>query len=557
MRVWRRRAWLVISALAVVGACSSSPDEGSVTAEVDREWYLTGYQVTSLEWNDDPSFDAGFSVYVAAWPFQRTYPGAAFQSGLPGTWLYRAEIDGDPTAEIYSTIEGGLGWWNDNRFATETPKFIMGGVAADFSEWANGPGAGAGLSDVDRRDWDVPQGKYGVVQLSPYVVWAPDGLNLRPGSDGGLFGYGYHPLPLFDPQPATADRPTATGDRTWTLFLDTGNFRGPVAAFVPNFFSKPTLEDPSLEGAFFDSRGSDANRPIQMETQVIPAAHAVAADGVAYARVTAMQFPASDDDSSILVTRLHSYSDGALRTAVTDWFEGGPVASGRFDPAFTLSNDFQPIDVAEASSYVISTSDDAERYPIDWDLLADMDVSDPSTLRYRWNLDVVRREGDFFVLPEFYRLERAGSTMSWRPVDAADVPPETGLVDYEFPELGTRPDDEPYTTPDDPESPWMSPGPSSGPIEIELGDGSTVTYSWYRFIDQPAIRAWGFSDEQMAVLQARVEAIHRAWLPDATYLAPPSVGTLAELDPAIVVQPPAGFEVGYVPIVTRQERTAG
>jgi hypothetical protein len=61
----------------------------------------------------------------------------------------------------------------------------------------------------------------------------------------------------------------------------------------------------------------------------------------------------------------------------------------------------------------------------------------------------------------------------------------------------------------------------------------------------------------MAVLQARVEAIHRAWLPDATYLAPPSVGTLAELDPAIVVQPPAGFEVGYVPIVTRQERTAG
>jgi len=30
------------------------------------------------------------------------------------------------------------------------------------------------------------------------------------------------------------------------------------------------------------------------------------------------------------------------------------------------------------------------------------------------------------------------------------------------------------------------------------------------------------------------------------------VGTLAELDPAVIVTPPKGLEVGYVPIVTRQ-----
>ncbi|VTR95092.1 Uncharacterized protein OS=Rhodopirellula sp. SWK7 GN=RRSWK_04559 PE=4 SV=1 [Gemmata massiliana] len=66
----------------------------------------------------------------------------------------------------------------------------MGGVALEFSEWANGPGAGKG------RDWKKPAGKYAVAQLSPWVLWPPDGLNLKPGANGELFGYGYLPLPL-------------------------------------------------------------------------------------------------------------------------------------------------------------------------------------------------------------------------------------------------------------------------------------------------------------------------------------------------------------------------
>jgi hypothetical protein len=64
----------------------------------------------------------------------------------------------------------------------------MGGVAPNFSEWANGPGAGKG------RDWDKPRGKYGVAQLSPWVLWPPDGLNLKQGTCGELFGYGYLPF---------------------------------------------------------------------------------------------------------------------------------------------------------------------------------------------------------------------------------------------------------------------------------------------------------------------------------------------------------------------------
>ena len=38
------------------------------------------------------------------------------------------------------------------------------------------------------------------------------------------------------------------------------------------------------------------------------------------------------------------------------------------------------------------------------------------------------------------------------------------------------------------------------------------------------------------------------------YLAPPTVGKLADLDPAQLVTPPKGLEIGYVPIATRQEQ---
>ena len=51
----------------------------------------------------------------------------------------------------------------------------------------------------------------------------------------------------------------------------------------------------------------------------------------------------------------------------------------------------------------------------------------------------------------------------------------------------------------------------------------------------------------------RVEMLHRAWKKDGAYLPPPTTGKLAALDPALIVTPPDGLEVGYVPIVLRQE----
>lgn len=88
---------------------------------------------------------------------------------------------------------------------------------------------------------------------------------------------------------------------------------------------------------------------------------------------------------------------------------------------------------------------------------------------------------------------------------------------------------------------------------MKLGDGSTVTYYWYRFADQPALLNADLTNEEREEMQKRVEKIHRLWTKEREYLPPPTVGKLAALDPTLYVKPPAGFEAGYVPIVTRQE----
>src|SRR3954471_261894 len=140
----------------------------------------------------------------------------------------------------------------------------MGGAAVNFKEIANGPAHGRGT-------WDKPQGLYGVAQRSPWLLFPIDGLNLKQGTCGELFGYGYLPLPLTSPKKKTAGKDVPTGNHCWTLFLNTGNFKGPVTFFVPYFWSRPSVEKPGLAGLFLDTRPSEPNKAVQMETQFIPA----------------------------------------------------------------------------------------------------------------------------------------------------------------------------------------------------------------------------------------------------------------------------------------------
>jgi len=516
-----------------------------------RNGQMAGYLGAPRE-NVSQKYGGGFSMYVAAWPLLEEYPGNRFQTGLFGTWMHAkndfTEDNPKPLERMYSDIEGGLGWWRDTRFATETPKFIMGGVQLNFLGWANGPGAGKG------RDWDQPRGKYGAAQLSPWVLWPPDGLNLKQGTCGQLWGYGYLPLPLTEPKSKTAGKDVATGNHCWTLFLNTGNFKGPVAFFTPFFFSQVTVDEPSTAGMFLDSRPANPNRGLQMETQYIPRAQATDGKGDTYARIAPTSFPRGPKGESPVVHLVTSYTKKALWDTVEAWFKGGPPASGVIDPSQSAVHKFTGQGWSSWRIYDYKAPKD-ERVRIAWDSFAYPAALDPTTFGFQWNEEMVTKrdakDGPLVTLPEYYRLEKDGKRSRWVVVQPKDVPAETGLAEVSFSRPAGR-SSEPYVTPDDPDSCWKKPGPVAGPFKAHPGDGSVVTYYWYRFADQPALLNADLTDAERESLQKRVEKIHRHWKKDREYLPPPAFGKLADIDPALIVTPPRGLEVGYVPIVTRQ-----
>lgn len=512
--------------------------------EKPRAGEMSGYLLVPHS-KVDKEYNAGFSMYVAAWPLLRDYPGQEFQSGLPGTWMFPQQ-DAPLTGEHYSDIEGGLGWWRDTRFATTTPKFIMGGVALNFCEWANGPGAGKG------RDWDKPAGHYAVVQLSPSMLWPPDGLNLKQGTSGELFGYGYVPLPLIAPKATTNGKEIPTGGQCWTLFLNTGNFKGPVAFFAPSFWSRPTLEHPEFAGKFLDARPSEPNKALQMETQYIPASFAKDAQGREYARIAPVSFPRDARGDSVLVHRMTAYQREALWTRVQKWFDGGEPASGTLDTTHAAVHTFSNSGGSTWQMHAPGTPDN-QKAPINWGSFATPVAVDEFTYGYRWNESVVTAKGKLTTLPEYYALGTgADNKPRWQAIPAAEVPPETGLHTLSFRRPREPQAPEPYITPDADNSAWKSPGPAAGPFSRRLGDGSVVTYSWYRFADQPAMLNADLTPAEREEVQRKVELIHRHWTKEQEYLPANTVGVLADVDPALLVTPPKGLEVGYVPIVTRQ-----
>jgi hypothetical protein len=227
------------------------------------------------------------------------------------------------------------------------------------------------------------------------------------------------------------------------------------------------------------------------------------------------------------------YSKAALYDAFKVWRDGGVACSGRLD----AKGAFKPKLNTRTTRY-----DQAGKKMVGVERAFDTRIFEGNVWGLQWSTNDVAANGLF---PQYYKHvgeERIA-------VPAAEVPAETKLLTQEFKlaKMGV-----PYTSPT--VGAWAQPGPKLGPFTAKLVDGSAVTYSWYRFVDQPSFQQFSWSTEKKAKLQSFVEKLHANWPIDRDYMAPPTRGKLVSLDPALLVTPPAGLEVGYVPIVTRQAR---
>ncbi|MBK7096360.1 MAG: hypothetical protein IPH57_15405 [Saprospiraceae bacterium] len=443
----------------------------------------SGFTWISTENIADKTYGSGYTMYSAAYPIFKNYPGPdRFQTGLSSSWLTTQRTGNEPD-QFYITIEGGLGWWHDTRFGTKIPKFIMGGVSFNFYAWANGPGAGR--SDIlpnGQRDWSTPGGKYGVAQLSNKLLWAPDGLNLAQSLNGEMLGYGYIPLPLTEPIQNTHGSNIETGNQCWTLFLNSTNFKGPASFFLPTFWTEPALQDPLLEGLFLDSRPSEPNVGFGIEHAGSPAIISKDVNGNRYAKTNRLQFPASDEDNTILLNNISVYSKNALWNDLESWFNGGPAAlphlneTGSYGVSFVNNGGDMAAEISE-------NSNNGVKHDIDLNYIDNVQQNE-NTMGFKFDLNTVNKDANNFILPEYFKLDPDNL---WHAIEEGSVPSSTQLLTTAVP-VSPRTEIA-YLTPldpdchwQDPNGPWKNPGPTAGPFKADLGDGTTVTYYWYRFV---------------------------------------------------------------------------
>jgi hypothetical protein len=528
------------------GTCVGQETEGAGKAEAGKvtahSGGLHGYIGFSATRPPARSaYSAGMGFYSAVWPLIDK-PLANFQIGLASAWITPDNSDnkdqplapegtlarkwperGPTWSSVFQTVEGGLGYWAGNHFRYGPPKFSMNATPQCYDYEVGSPGWSFFYSNEA-----LPDNRLGIAQLSNRLLIPPDALPFQGTPNGQFLGYAWMALPFTDP---TAGDPP-TGDQSWTCFLSAANFKGPIAYYIPETWSKigRLFKYPFIYGRGLDTRPADMGGGA-MEINTVPRFDGKDAQGVLYSRIPKLQFPVDGQGRTLLVQDVTYYSKAALYVAFRAWRDGGPACSGRFD---------------EQGAWKSKLTTGTPRYDQDGKKIAGVArVFDPKVFEGNvWGLEWfdsdVSPKGSF---PQYFKHvgeERVA-------VGAVDVPAETQLLAQEF-KLAER--GAPYTSPAT--GAWSRPGPKCGPFTVKLTDGSLVTYSWYRFVDQPSFQQYSWSEEKKAALQAFVEKIHAHWPLDRDYMAPPSRGTLVTLDPALLVTPPKGLELGYVPIVTRQ-----
>ncbi|NQV32350.1 MAG: hypothetical protein HQ515_06625 [Phycisphaeraceae bacterium] len=537
--------------LALTGAYLIGLLAGAATAEEAKAGVVTSHSrglhgyigFNASRPSDHDEFSAGMGFYSAVWPLV-TQPIANFQIGLPSAWLTPNNRDnkdkplapigthardhwperGPTYGSVFQTVEGGLGYWARNHFRYGPPKFSMNATPQCYDYEVGSPGWSFFYSNTA-----LPDNRLGIAQLSNRLLIPPDALPFEGNPNGKFLGYTYMALPFT--KPTTGDPPT--GDQAWTCFLSAANFKGPMAYYIPETWSKigKLFNYPFIYGRGLDARPGNMGGGA-MEINTVPRFDGRDSKGVVYSKLPTLQFPVDEQGRTLLVQDVTYYSKAALYDAFKAWRDNGPSCSGRFDDkgAFksTLKTNTPGFDQAGKKLKGVEK-------------VFDTQIFEGNVWGLKWRDGTVNAMGYF---PQYFKHvgdERVA-------VPASDVPAETKLLDKEFRLANPG---QPYTSPT--KGAWTEPGATQGPFKVTLTDGSEVTYSWYRFVDQPSFQQYNWSAAKKARLQAFVEKIHANWPIDRDYMAPPSQGTLAKLDPALLVTPPKGLEVGYVPIVTHQE----
>ena len=319
--------------LAIETRDAREAEVGKVTAHSEGLHGYIGFSATRPPVKSE--YSAGMGFYSAVWPLIDR-PLANFQIGLPSTWILPDNSDDKETPlapegtlarkwpergptwdSVFQTVEGGLGYWAGNHFRYGPPKFSMNGTPQCYDYEVGSPGWSFFYSNEA-----LPDHRLGIAQLSNRLLIPPDGLPFRGHPNGQFLGYTYMALPFTDP--TVGDPPT--GEQSWTCFLSAANFKGPVAFFIPETWSKigKLFKYPFIYGRGLDARPGNMGGGA-MEINTVPRFDAQDAHGVVYSKIPRLQFPVDRQGRTLLVQDVTYYSKLALYDAFKEMAKRRPA----------------------------------------------------------------------------------------------------------------------------------------------------------------------------------------------------------------------------------------
>ncbi len=448
------------------------------------------------------------------------------------------------TGELWKFIPLGNGYYRmTTRFLEQQDLYLEGnnvaagaslGGAAFMAKWSNATG----------QMWKlIPDGKGYYWLTNKFLESQNKCLEGNKVAAGSSLGGAAFMAPrtstgqLWKLIPEVVNNTIPTGDKSWTLFLSTSNFKGPVAFYIPETWSDVSINYHDDAGRGLDSReGKMAGGAMEINT--VP--YFKATDGGRiFSRIPGLRFPVDRNGNTVLMQDVMMYSMNALYGPLMKSFTGGEQSTGKFK----TSESFRPKCTVNAIN--LSQGPDNANFILTGinDIVeTTMIGSNENSFGLKWKKGAAS-DGRF---PEYF--QQNGNSM--KAVTTTEVPASTSLTTQNFEAVHPG---QSFTSPKPGDTCYAKPGPNAGPFVIILSDSTKVTYAWYRFVDQPALQRLKLSTSEKQRLQSIVEQIHRNWKITGEYMPAPTQGRLATLDNAILVTPPPNMLYGYVPIVIRQD----
>ena len=490
------------------------------------------------------SFGSGFGWYSTLWALTATRVDN-LSLGLSSTWIIpnnktvsastAQKLCDTSTAEgikndasnpnngtfgllLMQSIEGSLGWWNKQKFSTAYPKYMPNVTQNCYSTQLATPG------------WDffkeIPTAREqtGLIQISNQILMPPDGMVFQRDDSAPQLGVTWHSLnlPRFDHAFGSH-----AGHNSWTLFMNSSNFKGPLVFVAPQFWVDGSISNPLQKNLTLDMKSGYSTGGIASEWNSTPYYRYVDSTGKIYTKIPKLQFPVDSNGDFSIGRDFRAYSSKAISSSLSS------AIGGRGNLPTALKN--KEIYVGKLVGNSPRVYQEGKTLGTLSELLSAKTLDGGNAYGFS-----VPRGSGLVKLPQYF-VESGNTKVE---VPAAQAPEALVRASFGNPQFKSS---FVFQYP----SWWDASPSSSSDFTTDLSDLSQVVYRWYKFVDQPALQRFDLNTSEKANLQSAIIKMQKEWARSAL-MSEPTKGSLATFDQGMLVTPPKGLKYGYVPIVIKQ-----